>query len=578
MVDRSSGLPAAPGAREPLFPARCAIPGAAGGTSWGRLARGLRRSGRAANRRLRVRWLFHPWRGVLLSVACGVHTRAAEPAGAETRPERPALIVAVERGQRSLVERLLQEGADLNARTPDGVTPLYAAAFHGRTEILRLLLAAGAEVNGRTALFTAAAEGQVGAVAFGDGSLIATAAHCVDDFLEVRRRSILAVPLVFSPYRGEVFEAEIVGVDAAADLAILKVRWGGTPPCRWPAGGDPEGRGDARSRLRPSEQPQTGRSVELGTRLAREAPDRAAYWFHFAGALRSVGRNQAALEAAKRLCALPAKEQSWYRGRLAELLARCGRLAEAEACHRELLEQSPASAVLWLWYAQFLAECMPERREDLRKALDHANPASSSGHPSSGLGQNCAHEVRPASSPRSDSSNVASETAPAPDPQNANAANREAAGGRSSTANDGVDAVDPGWFGGLLIRPVDSLTGLQNEPFIGSDRLSALPTRCLQKACQHAAEGSPNTTSAHMHQRLVNIGSYRICPAFLSTDRTLSGHTSGAPPRHAAPDHPRRCAAPGRSRPGGCRCPGGARRSRGRRCGCCPRPAPRRGP
>lgn len=116
--------------------------------------------------------------------------------------------------------------------------------------------------------------------------------------------------------------------------------------------------------LRPEE------AVELGTRLTREAPDNATYWFHFAGALRSVGRNQAALDAAQAAVRFASKEQSWYRGRLADLLARCGRLGEAEACHRELLEQSPASAVFWLWYAQFLAEWMPDRREDLRKALD----------------------------------------------------------------------------------------------------------------------------------------------------------------------------------------------------------------
>jgi tetratricopeptide (TPR) repeat protein/S1-C subfamily serine protease len=700
-------------------------------------------------------WRFRPWRGVLLGMACAVHTRAAEPAGAETRPERPALIVAVERGQRPAVERLIQEGADLKARTPDGVTPLYAAAFHGRSEILRLLVAAGAEVNGRaahgrTALFTAAAEGQVGAVevllsvgadpnarsdpeelaqtplhmaavegqietarrliaagaevnarnsrqhitplylaviagrepmaallrehgadpaitdvfgqtparaaavlaertgrrlldptaerlafdpqavvlmayvglaadrqsyrgnriavALGDGSMIATAAHCVEDFLEARRQSTLAVPLVFSPHRGDVFEAEIVGVDPAADLAILKVRWGRhpalplasgeeiqragemlvagyphpeqpqtvggvprqlsverLPTLRTPGsdgdrrvtlggarfvgpgwsgspmilpgngrlagvftakndlrmdlrGGDlvvmqnrvgasanairdlvkarqlelneppaegkppqdavqafsaglswleaqagrptqegvaaaeafvrrrpqsglahlllalsspgavnrspsPPGRGGSPEthyrdairlapgslmvraayglylerqdrqeealaelaeaqridpgnsfvlalRLKALENLRPAEAVELGTRLTREAPDNAAYWFHFAGALRSVGRNQAALEAAQAAVRFASKEQSWYRGRLADILARCGRLDEAEACHRELLEQSPASAVFWLWYAQFLAERMPERRDDLRKALD----------------------------------------------------------------------------------------------------------------------------------------------------------------------------------------------------------------
>jgi len=684
-----------------------------------------------------------------------VPTRAADPAVAEIRPERPPLIVAVERAQRPVVERLLREGADLHARTPDGVTPLYAAAFHGRTEILRLLLAAGAEVDdraahGRTALFTAAAEGQVGtvevllsagadpnarsdleelaqtplhmaavegqietarrliaggaevnarsgghhitplylaviagrapmaallrehgadsaitdvfgqtparaatvlaerktrrlldptdkrlaldpqavvlmayvglaedrqsyrgkrvAVAFGDGSMIATAAHCVDDFIEARHQSILAVPLVFSPYHGDVFEAKIVGVDQATDLAILKVRWDMHPALPLASGdevqraeemliagyADPEEprtvvgvprrlsverlptlrtpgtdgyrritlggarfvgpgwsgspmvlpgsgrlagvfatRNDLRMDLRdgdlvvmrnrvgasahairellkaqqlelkepPAERkpaqdaaeafsaglswleaqagrpaqegvaaaeafvrrrPQSGlahlllamgspapvkpspnppggggspethyrdavrlapdslmvraayglylkrqdrreealaelaeaqridpgnsfvlalrlnilenlrpeEAVELGMRLTREAPDNAAYWFHFAGALRSVGRNQTALEAAQAAVRLATKEQFWYRGRLADTLARCGRLAEAEACHRELLEQRPESAVFWLWYAQFLAERMPDRREDLHKALD----------------------------------------------------------------------------------------------------------------------------------------------------------------------------------------------------------------
>jgi len=67
------------------------------------------------------------------------------------------------------------------------------------------------------------------AVAFGDGSLIATAAHCVDDFSEARQKAILAKPLVFSPYHGDVFEAEIVAVDASADLAILRVAWNEHP-------------------------------------------------------------------------------------------------------------------------------------------------------------------------------------------------------------------------------------------------------------------------------------------------------------------------------------------------------------
>jgi predicted Zn-dependent protease len=104
--------------------------------------------------------------------------------------------------------------------------------------------------------------------------------------------------------------------------------------------------------------------------LIREAPDTAAYWFHYAGALRATGRIEAARDAAQAAVRSASKEQFWYRGRLADTLARCGRLAEAETCYRELLEHRPDSAVFWLWYAQFLAERMPDRREDLRKAIE----------------------------------------------------------------------------------------------------------------------------------------------------------------------------------------------------------------
>ena len=295
---------------------------------------------------------------------------------AAVQPSRPPLIVAVERSDRRAVERLLADGADVEVRTPDGVTPLYAAAFHGYADLLRVLIKAGAKVagraaHGRTALFAAAAEGRVNAlkvllnagadpnarsnpgelaqtplhmaavegqvetarkllardarvnvwsdqlhitplylavlagheqaaallrergadpaitdvfgqtparaaavmagtttrqllsvtngslgfdprsivvvaylgesqdrrtyrgnrvaVAFGDGSLIATAAHCVDDFAEARPKAILAKPLVFSPYHGDVFEAEILAVDTSADLAILRVTWNEHP-------------------------------------------------------------------------------------------------------------------------------------------------------------------------------------------------------------------------------------------------------------------------------------------------------------------------------------------------------------
>jgi tetratricopeptide (TPR) repeat protein len=107
----------------------------------------------------------------------------------------------------------------------------------------------------------------------------------------------------------------------------------------------------------------------LGQRLVAEAPDNATYWFHYAGALRKLGKHEAALEAAQTAVRVASKELVWYRGRLADILARCGRLDEAEACHRALLEQRPDSPTFWLWYAQFLVEKRPERRSDARAAL-----------------------------------------------------------------------------------------------------------------------------------------------------------------------------------------------------------------
>jgi len=65
-------------------------------------------------------------------------------------------------------------------------------------------------------------------------------------------------------------------------------------------------------------------AVELGERLTREASENAAYWFHYAGALRTLGRNEEAVRAAQASVRFAAKEQCWYRGRLADTLARCG--------------------------------------------------------------------------------------------------------------------------------------------------------------------------------------------------------------------------------------------------------------
>lgn len=60
--------------------------------------------------------------------------------------------------------------------------------------------------------------------AIGDGSLILTAAHCVD--LNERKPKALSHHLyVASAYHGDLFPCEIVAVDPEADLALLRAPW-----------------------------------------------------------------------------------------------------------------------------------------------------------------------------------------------------------------------------------------------------------------------------------------------------------------------------------------------------------------
>lgn len=72
-----------------------------------------------------------------------------------TSTHMTALHFACASGHQSIVEVLIQRGADVNARASTGITPLHEAVFAGFEDITRLRLEHREDLNGRTALHIA---------------------------------------------------------------------------------------------------------------------------------------------------------------------------------------------------------------------------------------------------------------------------------------------------------------------------------------------------------------------------------------------------------------------------------------
>jgi len=86
---------------------------------------------------------------VLVFVLCaiGMITEGA----AETRLQRAGRL-----GDLGEITRLIEEGADVNAKDSYGETPLFKAAEAGHREAVELLLASGADVNAASGMSGAA--------------------------------------------------------------------------------------------------------------------------------------------------------------------------------------------------------------------------------------------------------------------------------------------------------------------------------------------------------------------------------------------------------------------------------------
>jgi len=109
----------------------------------------------------------------MMFVGCGNNAQSQEQSSQPSKSEIEApdsngvsaLMRAIQAGDTQEAQRLIDLGANVNAKTETGVTPLMNASGMGQVEIVRSLLEKGADVNARTPgnytpLMTAALTGQ----------------------------------------------------------------------------------------------------------------------------------------------------------------------------------------------------------------------------------------------------------------------------------------------------------------------------------------------------------------------------------------------------------------------------------
>jgi tetratricopeptide (TPR) repeat protein len=107
-------------------------------------------------------------------------------------------------------------------------------------------------------------------------------------------------------------------------------------------------------------------------KLLEETPDNGHYWFALAGILRTLDNIDEALIAARR--AVELEPDRSYKPRLANILAKAGKLEEARTIYDDLLENHPDRDKYKLWYAQYLADYFPDKTEEVRRIIENLKP------------------------------------------------------------------------------------------------------------------------------------------------------------------------------------------------------------
>lgn len=127
-------------------------------------------------------------------------------------------------------------------------------------------------------------------------------------------------------------------------------------------------------RLRSLKKESPAKAEVLTRQLLEQSPENGHYWHALADILRDLAKYEQAAQASQKAVSLCPDYP--YRPRLANCLAKAGRIQQAQQTYNEMLRDHPDRPRYWFWYARFLNEHYPEKFQEARQALEKAETAS----------------------------------------------------------------------------------------------------------------------------------------------------------------------------------------------------------